>query len=140
MRIEGTNFAATFSRSAGMLTSLVYAGREMLAPATNGLVGPILQVWRAPTDNDKGFGNWLARDWREAGLTNLVRRVDSFDVSQPKSNEVRVTVITTSTANPLNRAFIPSLNIDPFDCRIHLRTGLLPSLVPLRFRTPIGRE
>jgi beta-galactosidase len=98
VRIEGTNFAATFSRSAGMLTSLVYAGREMLAPATNGLVGPILQVWRAPTDNDKGFGNWLARDWREAGLTNLVRRVDSFDVSQPKSNEVRVTVITTSTA------------------------------------------
>jgi hypothetical protein len=33
VQIEGTNFAATFSRSAGAgtLTSLVYDGREMLA-------------------------------------------------------------------------------------------------------------
>jgi beta-galactosidase len=108
VQIEGTNFAATFRRSAGTLTSLVYGGRDMLASnepsrdgrdgTPNSLVGPILQVWRAPTDNDKGFGNWLARDWREAGLTNLVRRVDSFAVTQPKPNEVRVTVVATSTA------------------------------------------
>ena len=98
VQIEGTNFSAAFSRSAGTLTSLVYGGREMLAPAADGLVGPVLQVWRAPTDNDKGFGNWLARDWREAGLTNLVRRVDSFEVNQPKPDEVRVTVVATSTA------------------------------------------
>jgi beta-galactosidase len=58
----------------------------------------VLQVWRAPTDNDKGFGNWLARDWREAGLTNLVRRVDSFEVTQPKSNEVHIVTVATSTA------------------------------------------
>jgi beta-galactosidase len=108
VQINGANFTATFSRSAGTLVSLVYGGREMLAlsePSRDGRdltpnspVGPILQVWRAPTDNDKGFGNWLARDWREAGLTNLVRRVDSFEVSQPKPNEVRVTVVATSTA------------------------------------------
>ncbi len=96
VQISGTNFSATFSRSAGTLTSLVYAGREMLA--TNALAGPVLQVWRAPTDNDKGFGNWLARDWREAGLTNLVRRVDSFDVSKPRSNEIRIVTAATSTA------------------------------------------
>ena len=106
VQIAGTNFTATFSRSAGTLTSLVYGGREMLAlsePSRDGrdgtpdLAGPILQVWRAPTDNDKGFGKWLARDWREAGLTNLVRHVDSFEVKQPKPNEVRVNVITTGT-------------------------------------------
>ncbi|HTY86538.1 MAG TPA: glycoside hydrolase family 2 TIM barrel-domain containing protein [Candidatus Acidoferrum sp.] len=102
VQITGTNFTATFSRSAGTLTLLVYTGREMLA--TNGLAGPILQVWRAPTDNDKGFGNWLARDWREAGLTNLVRRVDSFEVSQLKSNEVRIVTVATSTAT--NGAFV----------------------------------
>ena len=96
VRIEGPDFAATFSRAAGTLVSLVYGGREMMA--TNGPAGPVLQVWRAPTDNDKGFGNWLARDWREAGLNNLVRRVDSFEVSQPKPGEVRVAVVATSTA------------------------------------------
>ena len=95
VRITGANFAVTFSRSAGTLTSLVYGGREILA--TNILAGPILQVWRAPTDNDKGFGNWLARDWREAGLTNLTRKVESFDVTQPKANEIHIRTVATSS-------------------------------------------
>ncbi len=69
----------------------------MLAPAADGPVGPVLQVWRAPTDNDKGFGNWLARDWHEAGLSNLVRHVDTFNVSQPGPGEARVDVVTTGT-------------------------------------------
>ena len=29
------------------------------------------QVFRAPTDNDKGFGNWLAKDWKRCGLDTL---------------------------------------------------------------------
>ena len=107
VQVTGTNFTATFNRSAGTLTSLVYGGREMLAlnepsrdgrDGTTNIAGPILQVWRAPTDNDKGFGNWLARDWRQAGLDHVERRVDSFEVNQPKPNEVRVTVVATSTA------------------------------------------
>lgn len=27
-----------------------------------------LQAFRAPTDNDKSFGNWLAKDWKRHGL------------------------------------------------------------------------
>ena len=29
------------------------------------------QVFRAPTDNDKSFGNWLAKDWKRSGLDTL---------------------------------------------------------------------
>jgi beta-galactosidase len=29
------------------------------------------QVFRAPTDNDKSFGNWLAKDWKNCGLDTL---------------------------------------------------------------------
>ena len=29
------------------------------------------QVYRAPTDNDKSFGNWLAKDWKRCGLDTL---------------------------------------------------------------------
>ena len=29
------------------------------------------QVFRAPTDNDKSFGNWLAKDWTNCGLDTL---------------------------------------------------------------------
>ncbi len=28
-------------------------------------------LFRAPTDNDKGFGNWIAKDWKNQGLDQL---------------------------------------------------------------------
>ncbi|HEX9046984.1 MAG TPA: glycoside hydrolase family 2 TIM barrel-domain containing protein, partial [Verrucomicrobiae bacterium] len=43
---------------------------------------PGLQLFRAPTDNDKGFGQWLARDWREAGLSILVCKSANFDLKR----------------------------------------------------------
>ncbi|MEI6075205.1 MAG: glycoside hydrolase family 2 TIM barrel-domain containing protein [Verrucomicrobiota bacterium] len=95
VRVATTNFAATFSRCAGTLTSLQWDGHEMLA--TNELAGPVLQLFRAPTDNDKGFGQWLARDWRDAGLSNCVRRVDSFKVVRTRAGEVFLTTVATST-------------------------------------------
>ncbi len=98
VRIEGTNFFVAFSRAAGTLTSLNFNGREMILQTTNGVAGPILQVFRAPTDNDKGFGKWLARDWRLAGLDHLSRRVDSFAVEQTWADEVKLTTIVTSSA------------------------------------------
>ncbi|TWT77599.1 Beta-galactosidase [Posidoniimonas polymericola] len=33
--------------------------------------GPRPQVFRAPVDNDRGFGGWLAQEWRDAGLAEL---------------------------------------------------------------------
>jgi beta-galactosidase len=98
IKIEGTNFSAAFSRAAGTLTSLNFSGYEMFSQTTSEIAGPILQLFRAPTDNDKGFGKWLARDWREAGLTNLIRRVDSFEVRQPNSNEIQIKAVATGSA------------------------------------------
>lgn len=91
LKISGTNFSVMFSRSAGTLISLQYDGRELLA--TNG--GPVLQLFRAPTDNDKAFGKWLARDWREAGLTNLHLRPLSVTIAKRSPGQVRV--ITSET-------------------------------------------
>ena len=96
--LTGNNFSATFSRAAGTLTSLKYSDEEMLAPGAGEPAGPILQLYRAPTDNDKGFGKWLARDWREAGLTNLTRHVDDFTATPTGTNEVQITTTTTSQA------------------------------------------
>ena len=98
MKIEGTNFSAVFSKTVGTLTSLKFNGREMLLQNTNEIAGPVLQLFRAPTDNDKGFGKWLARDWREAGLGNLVRRVDSFGVTCTESGEIKISTAVTSRA------------------------------------------
>jgi beta-galactosidase len=98
LKIEGTNFSVTFSKSAGALTSLVFNKHEMLLQTANEIAGPVLQLFRAPTDNDKGFGKWLARDWREAGLSNLVRRVDSFEIIATNSDEIKMATTVTSRA------------------------------------------
>ena len=96
VQIDGTNFSIAFSRSSGTLTSLVYGGRELVA--ANESSGPVLQLFRAPTDNDKGFGKWLARDWREAGLTNLERHLDSFTVRQLTSGVIEIKTSVTNRA------------------------------------------
>ncbi|MCR4584019.1 MAG: hypothetical protein K5764_10790 [Prevotella sp.] len=46
--------------------------KKSLSPALNQLIATIKsQVFRAPTDNDKSFGNWLAKDWKRCGLDTL---------------------------------------------------------------------
>ena len=43
-----------------------------LTPSLLSLISTIKpQVFRAPTDNDKSFGNWLAKDWKRCGLDTL---------------------------------------------------------------------
>ena len=96
--VRGTNFSATFSALAGTLISLNYKGQEALAQ--NGdLAGPILQMYRAPTDNDKGFGHWLALDWKNAGIDQVTRHVDSFMFNQLHSGEVQVQAEVTTSAH-----------------------------------------
>jgi beta-galactosidase len=98
--ISGNYFSVGFSSSAGTLVSLNYGDRELLAPSTNNLSGPVLQFYRAPTDNDKGFGHWLAADWQDAGLERAKRKVDSFRVTKLPSGEVQVQAFaTTSVTN-----------------------------------------
>ncbi|MFT3870707.1 MAG: glycoside hydrolase family 2 TIM barrel-domain containing protein [Nibricoccus sp.] len=94
VQITGKIFAAKFSRSTGTLVSLDYGYGELLANSA----GPVLQVFRAPTDNDKGFGKWLARDWRGAGLDKVTRTVKSLTVTQPASALVRVESVAYSAA------------------------------------------
>ena len=111
-QVENERFSISFSRETGSLDRYALHGTsagwdqgyssgsndEVLASGDlrdlNGL-----QLWRAPTDNDKGFGKWLARDWREAGLPNLARTVDNFEVHVQANGEVRVvtTVISGDT-------------------------------------------
>lgn len=98
VKIAGTDFFATFRRTTGTLVSLNFGGQEMLA--TNEMAGPILQLFRAPPDNDKGFGKWLARDWREARLANLARHADLFEITETKIDEIKIkAVVTSSGAN-----------------------------------------
>jgi beta-galactosidase len=97
--ITGNNFSMIFDKSAGTLTSLNYGGRELLAQISNSLCGPILQFYRAPTDNDKGFGHWLAMDWRDAGLDRATRQVNSLTITRTHTDEVQIQAVATSSGS-----------------------------------------
>lgn len=78
LTIRGRNFSVAWDKTSGALTSLVYNGKDILAHPSDFAVQPITQVFRAPTDNDKSFGNWLAKDWKLHGMDAPQVSIESF--------------------------------------------------------------
>jgi hypothetical protein len=48
--VSGKDFIVEFSKTAGTISKLVYGGETIIASATN---GPVLNAYRAPTDNHR---------------------------------------------------------------------------------------
>ena len=57
------------------------------------------QSFRAPTDNDKSFGNWLAKDWQRCGLDTLYIPV----TTEQDGNEFAFTFEIPDSLPPLPR-------------------------------------
>ncbi|MGB9764098.1 MAG: glycoside hydrolase family 2 TIM barrel-domain containing protein [Candidatus Saccharicenans sp.] len=82
--VSGQDFALTFDRAEGRLTSYKFQNVELLKD------GPQPNFWRAPTDND--FGNRMPerlKVWREASLN---RQVKAFKVTKDKKGQVIIRV------------------------------------------------
>jgi beta-galactosidase len=88
--IKGKNFQCTFDHRQATLTSLQYNGKERLLSA------PVFQGYRAPTDNDAGFGNWLAKDWKEHGLDRLTREVLSSEIIEENARGITIRTVAES--------------------------------------------
>lgn len=71
--VAGQSWEARFA--GGWLASWTTDGRELIARP------PRLELWRAPTDNDRGgpFVQSTAAVWEKAGLHRLEHRVESID-------------------------------------------------------------
>jgi beta-galactosidase len=92
LTVTGKGFAVVFDRKAGTL-SRYRIGRHDLLDAEGDPAGPIIQAYRAPTDND----HHLAGAWRKAGLNRLKRTVDSCTVSKQENQAVTVRIETTAS-------------------------------------------
>ncbi|MFZ2658460.1 MAG: glycoside hydrolase family 2 TIM barrel-domain containing protein [Victivallales bacterium] len=87
--VSAGDFTASFEHQLGQLVSLRRGENEFFAS------GPVLQLWRAPTDNDglklwtdqtkKPMGRWLA-----LGLDRLQLKLVEFSVRLMKDGTVRV--------------------------------------------------
>ena len=81
--VRGEDFQLTFDTLHGSLVDWIYQETPLLVS------GPMVNVWRAPTDNDV---NQMAGLWRGAGLDRLVSRVSSVTWHQIAPSEVRIEV------------------------------------------------
>ncbi|WP_168205241.1 glycoside hydrolase family 2 TIM barrel-domain containing protein [Bythopirellula goksoeyrii] len=89
--VSGKDFAAKFDRNQGKLASLRYGEKEILATEASKTSHSFAQYFRAPTDNDRGFGKWLAKNWELAGLAAPVCSVEFCDISESDTGNVMVT-------------------------------------------------
>lgn len=133
LSISGSGFSIQWEKNAtGSLTSLTYHGKEMLAHPADFPLQPVTQAFRAPTDNDKSFGNWLAKDWSLHQMDNPRISLDFF------KHEVRedgAVIVWVQTRNRYKEGMIVTkfLYTILFDGTIDLKTtfqpqGILPEL------------
>jgi beta-galactosidase len=83
VQVAGDRFVAKFDNQTGSISSFEMDGKALLVD------GPVPNFWRAPNDNDHGFGMIRRLDvWRKAGET---RKVETYDVHKKGHNQVDIT-------------------------------------------------
>ena len=96
-KASGNGFSANWNMTSGSLTSLTYNGKEVLSQNAKEFENqPLVQAFRAPTDNDKSFGNWLAKDWKLQRLDSPKVSVDMVRHSIRKDGALLVEVQKTN--------------------------------------------
>jgi beta-galactosidase len=96
LSFKGGRGEAVWDMQSGNLLSLRYGGLEMLANPEDIPAQPWAQAFRAPTDNDRGFGNWLAKDWKLHELDKPVVTTRSVRYDPLPDGRVRVEVLKTN--------------------------------------------
>jgi beta-galactosidase/beta-glucuronidase len=86
--VQGPGFRLVFDARSGTLCSWGYRGRELVRQ------GPLLNVWRAPTDNDASLwgDQTAALRWRHAGLDRLRHHVSGVQVRHSLPQVVQIGV------------------------------------------------
>ncbi|MCO6046220.1 DUF4981 domain-containing protein [Aeoliella sp. ICT_H6.2] len=96
--LKSATVRVSFDRHTGMLTQLQYSGKEYLA--TTSSAGPRLQLYRAPTDNDRGFGRWLAKLWSDADLADVETDLRSCQAERLSPSLVKITTSVDAQVRP----------------------------------------
>lgn len=82
--VSGKNFEISWEKSDGNLSSLIYNGKRIIE-------GSHFQAFRAPTDNDKSFGNWLAKDWTKNKIDSAEVKCLSMEVNELEDRNIVTT-------------------------------------------------
>ena len=125
LSVSGRGFSVQWEKKAvGSITSLMYNGKEILTQ-NHFPVQPVTQAFRAPTDNDKSFGNWLAKDWQLHGMDYPLISLESFDHEVRADGAVIVRIRTTNLYKEGNVTTTSVYTLSS-DGVIDLKTTFLP--------------
>ena len=89
--IGNDNFNMKWDMKEGELSSLQYADKELLASGSDLPKQFTTQAYRAPVDNDRGFGNWLAADWEKNGMDVPVISTEETGWRRMPDNRIEIT-------------------------------------------------
>lgn len=90
--VYGKNFSLEFSKTDGNISSLLFQNKELIKK------GPDLNIWRAPSDNDKGFA---MRYWQQNGLDKLTQTLISIKATPLRAGVLEV-VVKKKMATPIH--------------------------------------
>jgi len=102
--IGNDNFSMKWNMKVGTLLSLKYADRELLASSSDQSGQFSTQAYRAPVDNDRGFGNWLAADWEKNGMDAPV--ISTEETGWRKVQDDGIEVTTTKRNSYVNGSIL----------------------------------
>jgi len=89
--IQGKTFNASFDKTTGTLSSLVYNNRAVILGAEN---GPVFNLYRATLDNDRTQERGPYLEWEKAGYDSLQYKLRSFTVDEVNKKFVRIGTVT----------------------------------------------
>lgn len=93
LNISGRGFAMRWNLTDGTIQSLKYGGSEILA-SNNELPDQFFtQAFRAPVDNDRGFGKWLASDWEKNNMSKPFVEAESVDWKKDGNDKIVISVV-----------------------------------------------
>ena len=88
--VRAASTTLTFDRTKASLKGWKYGSQSMFA-AVDTLSATSFSAFRAPTDNDRSFGNWLAKDWTTHGMATPDVQPISLNWKQLAADRVAVT-------------------------------------------------
>lgn len=100
--IKGNSFVIKFNKGTGILNSILYRNNELVN------TGFLPNFWRAPTDNDIGYGMHYECDiWRNAGKNYQVERIHCDKIS----NQVIIVTVIYLLPDLLNSKYFMTYKI-----------------------------
>lgn len=103
LSIRNDCFSMEWDLKEGNPGSLKYGDRELFAKNPDLPAQFLTQAYRAPVDNDKGFGNWLAADWKKNSMDAPVTTTERVKWTTTEENQI---LITTTKRNTYAEGYI----------------------------------